>query len=56
MTSLWSMDLLSFQARNSFIEVVELVDELATFGIRLPISFIGKKVCAKGHFVVKAFH
>jgi len=30
------------------------VDELATFGICLPISFTGEKVYARGDFGVKA--
>jgi hypothetical protein len=47
-TSLWI--LLGFQVGGSFIEVIELVDELA---ICLPISFIGRKVYAGGDFGVK---
>jgi hypothetical protein len=30
------------------------MDELATFGICLPISFTGRKVCTGGDFGIKA--
>jgi hypothetical protein len=44
-----------FQVRGSFIEVTRLVDELATFGMRLRISFTGRKVYIGGDLGIKAY-